>query len=91
MTRAKFEEIFELSIEGKIGIWIEGTSESYINKSFFWPLSKNIFIVKESPIDSITGLTQNNPLKCLTYFSALKDIWNSITIYSNIRIQIDNH
>ena len=92
LTGANFDEIFELSITGQqISILIEGDSESYLNNSYLAKYGHNDFIVKDSPINSLAGLTKNKGIKCFTYFSALKDIWDSVKTYSRITIQINNN
>ena len=93
LTGVNFDEILELSItERQFYVVIVDGSESYKNTSFLRPLKnmKNSFYVKESPIESVFSLTRIFKNKCLTYFSALKDIWDSVKTYSDIRIQIMN-
>ena len=91
MTEVNFEELFELSIGGQIFIFIESGSESYINKSYLSPLFKNDFFVNDSPIESLFRLNLLRIAKCLTYFSALKHIWDSLKTFSKIKIEIINN
>ena len=51
---------------------------------------KDTFIVSETPINSLFGRGHNTGYKCFTYFSDLKDYWNSIRSYTNIQIFIGN-
>ena len=93
LTGASFEDFLELSItERQFYIIIVDGSEANINKSFLQPIKsmKTSFLLKESPIESLFSLTEIFNNKCLTYFSALKGIWDSVKTYSDIRIQIHN-
>ena len=78
-----FDELLDLSTTlDSIIVQINGENKSSINNSFIQERDEiNVFTVKEKPIETFASLPRYNVvIKCFTYFSALKEYWNSFRI-----------
>ena len=77
-----FNQLFELSLtDDLIGIHIEGETKIIVkNRSFISEYTENMLNVNELPVNSFVNPPFNprySQIKCFTYFSALKNYWNS--------------
>ena len=75
--KVNFDKLFDLSLSYKsIYVYIRGRNKSFVNQSF---IDSDEYKVNEKPIYSFAmiGDSDREGSICFTYFSALKQYWNS--------------
>ena len=71
-------QVFELSLTNEsIEVLINVETKSLINQSFIKHRGQDFYQVLSSSVESFLAIPNHDGMKCLTYFSALQEHWNS--------------
>ena len=92
-----FKQLFELSpksegsVEKIVTVTIEGETKSFLNESYILNAQPPYYHVTETPIISFVSHESYYMSKCFTFFSALKEYWNSfLYVLKKLQIQVNN-